>query len=185
MAVLSHIKSVLTLIYTGKYKLAKKIIERALQIAETLPGAKKSRIILHCYFLRGRIHIKEQKYASAIKSLQQARRQHSKVPREHFKELMAFLIRWNFATAHYHQRTYKDALNELLSIIKDCLVEGSEDEAETYLFVAKIAQKMKIKSLVVRNLQLAYNTCSKVLGEDHPKTRQCHTEFVRASMHYC
>ncbi len=185
MAITSHIESVVTLIDTGKYKLAKKIIERALQIAETLPVAKKSRIILKCNFLRGRIQMNEQKYASAIKSLQQAHRQHSKVPREHFKKLMEFSIRWNIATAHYCQRTYKDALNELLSIIKDCLVEGSENEAETYRFVAKIAQKMKIKSLVVRNLQLAYNTCSKVLGEDHPKTRQCHTEFVRASMHYC
>ena len=184
MTVISYNESVLTLIKIGKYKLAKKIIDRALQIAESMTGAEKPPMIVQCYFLKGLIHNSEKEYTSAIKTLQYAlEQQRSKVSSEGFDKLAEFRIRSAIATAYYYQRTYKDALDELLSIIKDCLVEGSEDEAETYVFVAKIAQKMKIKSLVVRNLQLAYNTCSKVLGEDHPKTRQCHTEFVTASMH--
>ena len=184
MTVMNHIQMVSALINIGQYKLAKKIISRALQIAESLTGAERPRMTFHCYFLMGCIHINEQEYASGIKSLQHALEQHSKGSKFYIlNKLMEFRIRLAIATGHYCQRTYKDALNELFSIIKDCLVEGSENEAETYLFVAEIAQKMKIKSLFVRNLQLAYNTYSKVFGDDHPKTRQYYTAFVRACMH--
>ncbi len=183
ITVMHHNKSAVALIQIGEYELANKIIEKALQVGESMTGADKPDIILHCYFLRGLIHIIEQEYASAIKSFQHALEQHSQVSSGRFDKLMEFRIRRNIATAHYYQRTYKNALNELLSIIKDCLVEGSENEAETYLFVAKVAQKMKIKSLFLRNLQLAYNTYLKVLGEDHPKTRKYNTAFVTACMH--
>ncbi len=183
MTVTSQNKSVLTLINMGKYKLAKKLIDRALQIAESMTGAEKPPMIVQCYFLKGLIHNSEKEYTSAIKALQYALEQRSKVSSESFDKLVEFRIRSAIATAYYCQGTYKDALDELLSIIKDYLVEGSENEAETYVFVAKVAQKMKIKSLFLRNLELAYNTYSKILGEDHPKTRHYHTAFVTACMH--
>ncbi len=182
MTVTSYNESVMALIEIGEYKLAKNIIDRALQIAESLTGAEKRRMTHHCYYLMGRVHIYEQEYVSAIKSLQHALEQHSKVSSESFGKLVEFRIRSAIATAHYRQGTYKDALNELFSIIKDRLVEGRENEAETYRWVAEIAQKMKIKSLFLRNLDLAYNTYAKILGEDHPTTRQCHTAFVTACM---
>ena len=188
MTVVSYNESVLALINIGKYKLAKKIIDRALQIAESMTGAEKPPMIAQCYFVKGLIHNNEQEYASAIKALQYAlEQQRSKVSSESFDKLLEFRIRSAIATAYYCQGTYKDALNELFSIIKDRLVEGSENEAETYVFAVEIAQKMKIKSLVARNLQLAYNTYSKVLGEHHPKTQHYHTalkKFVLARQNF-
>ena len=51
MTVLSYCKVIFALIKIEKYELAKKIIDRALQIAESVPNIEKPRIIYHCYFL--------------------------------------------------------------------------------------------------------------------------------------
>ncbi|CAB4010207.1 Nephrocystin-3 [Paramuricea clavata] len=160
------------LIDTGEYKLAKNTLDRGLQIAESIPGGRKPSVIFRCYLLKGRIHIEEQEYALAIQSLQHAHLQFSEVSFETGDVFKEFHCRKLIALAHYHQGNYKDALCDVLSIIKDRLLEGSKDHADMYILVANIALKMKNKKLVVRNLHLAYEAYSKVLGKNHPKTRQ-------------
>ena len=115
----------------------------------------------------------EKDYSSAIKSLQDALL-HFSASSEISDDLREFRIRWNLAIANEHQGSYQDALHELLFIIKKCLVQESENKADTYFAIARISQKIHNSSLFMRNLQLAYNVYLKVLGKDHPKTQQCY-----------
>ena len=170
---LSYLKVVLALIKIEKYNFAKKIIDRAFQIAESVPNIEKARIIYDCYLLRGSIYMKEKDYNSSIKSLQDALL-HLSASSEISDNLHEFPIRWKLAIANEYQGSYQDALHELLFIIKKCLVQESENKADTYCAIARISKKMHNNSLVVRNLQLAYNTYLNVLGKDHPKTQQCY-----------
>jgi tetratricopeptide (TPR) repeat protein len=168
MTVTSYSKVVLPTIKMKEYKLAKKIIDRALHIAESVPEPEKPRVMLNCYFLRGCFYTNTQNYSSAIKSLRTALLHLSEDSSD-----SECAIRWNIAIAHDCQGSYKDALHELFFIIKNGLVEGSEKEGDTYCLIANISRKLEKSSLVAQNLQLAYNMYLKVLGKDHPKTRQC------------
>ena len=179
MTVTSCNKVAIALNKTEKYKLAKRIIDRALQIAEFVPNTEKPRIIRDCYFLRGCIYMNEKYYSEAVKSFQDTLRHLLETSSEVIDKTPEFAIRWNIATAHEHQGTYKDALHELFLIVKNCLVKEDENKANTFFFIAKISEKMKNKSLALRNLQFAYDTCLKVLGKDHPKTQHCYTALFR------
>jgi tetratricopeptide (TPR) repeat protein len=133
---------------------------------------------LYCYFLRGCLYNNTQNYSSAIELLKDALLHLSDDSSEYQGSSLEYAIRWNIATAHDCQGSYKDALHELFFIIKNGLVEGSEKEGDTYCLIANISRKLKKSSLVARNLQLAYNMYLKVLGKDHPKTRKCFTALL-------
>ena len=174
MTVMTCNKVFFTLSKIEKYKLARRIIDRALQIAQSLPNFERPGIIRDCSFLRGCICMNEKDYSSAIKSLQDTLR-HLSATSEVIGNTPEFPVRWSLAVAHEHQGNYKDALHELFLILKNCLVEEDENKAEIYFFIARMWNKVKNNSLALRNLQLAYDICLKVLGKDHPKTRQCYT----------
>ena len=174
MTVTSCNKVVLALIKTEKYKIAKKMIDIAFQVAQSVPNTEKPRYISDCHFLRGCIYMNEKSYDSAINSFHDALRHLSEASSEVIGNTPELTVRLNVATAHDYQGTYKDALHELFLIVENCLVKDDENKVNTYFFIAKISKKMKNKSLVLRNLQFAYDTCLIVLGEHHPKTRQCH-----------
>ena len=158
---------VVALIKIGECKLAKKIVHTNLQIAETAPKAECPRMVLDCYSLRSCIYMIEQDYGSAIKPLQNALLYLSEAPSEMIGYLPEFSIRRNLAIANECHGSYKDALQEWYFIIKNCLVQESEDKAKAYFAIARISKKMNNDSLATRNLQLAYNAYFKVPG--HPK----------------
>ncbi len=181
---LCYIAMVNTLVEIGEFKLARKTIDRVIKIAESLPELGGQHLwVFRCYSSKGCIHNEMREFATAIKSLKHALLHVTKISDETFDKFEEFECRCRIATAYFHQRYYKDALTliyDALSIIKDLFPEGSVDEAELYLFVTEVAQKMENKSLVLSNLRLAYKMFSNILGETHTKTQQCYIAYARA-----
>jgi tetratricopeptide (TPR) repeat protein len=164
-------------------KLARRTLDRALQIAESLPEGRQHPWLFRCYYLQGLVHIKKQEFVSAIEKLEHALLQLPNISDEAFDKFEEFACRRIIATAHYNKGTYEDALSSLykaLFIVKDRFPDGSEDEAEAHLNVASVAQKMKNRSLLVNNLRLAYKVYLNVLGKNHCKTEHSYIAYVRA-----
>ena len=178
-----YIGMVETLYNIEKFKLARKTIERATQVAESLPECGQHLGIFRCNYWKGRIQIKMREYITAIDSLKCALLQLPKILHESPYTFEVFECHKAIATVYFFVGSYKDALTsfyDALSVIKDLFPEGSVAEAQVYLFVAKSAQKMKNKTLEVSNLRLAYKMYSKVLGETHSQTQIIYIAYTRA-----
>ena len=182
--VLCYIAMVNTLVKISEFKFARKTIDRVIKIAESLPELGAQHLwVFRCYSLKGYIHNKMREFATAIESLKHALLHVTKISDETFDKSEEFKCCFRIATAYFHQRYYKDALTSVydaLSVIKDRFPEGSEGEAELYLFVTKVARKMENKSLALSNLRLAYKMYSNILGKTHVKTQQCYIAYARA-----
>ena len=171
------------LLKIGEFKLAKRTLDKALKIVESLPQGMKDRWMFRCYCFEGVIYINNRDYDSAIKSIEHALLELPKASNHasgKFEELDCLKT---IAIASFCQGAYENALSFLyraLPILRNCFPEGSEDEANVHLQLAKVAQKMRNRSLFVNNLRLAYKVLSKVLGEKHPKTQQIYIFYARA-----
>ena len=171
------------LVNTEKSKLAKRAIDRATKIAESLPECKKHLYVFLCYSLKGRIHNEMQEYVAAIESLDQALLQLPKFSPDAIGKSKKFRCHIELAKAYCYEMSFENALTSLydaLSIIKDLFPEGSEGEGDLYFSVAAIANRMKNKSLQVNNLRLAYKMYSKILGGNHSVTEECYIAYARA-----
>ncbi|CAB4026778.1 WD repeat-containing alr2800 [Paramuricea clavata] len=183
VTVIFHISMVKALNNIGKFKLARKVIDRSTQIAESLPEVSQHLWIFRCYTWKGHIQNKMREYITAIDSLKHALLRLPKISDESCYKLEEFECRRAFAVAHFYVGSYKDALTsfyDALSVIKSRFPEGSVAEAEVYLLVANVTQKMKNKTLEVSNLRLAYKMYSKVLGENHSQTEVTYIAYARA-----
>ena len=183
LTVVCYISMVKALNNIGKFKLARKVIDRATQIAESLPQGSQHLWIFRCYTWKGRIQNKMREYITAIDSLKQALLELPKISPESCDKFEEFDCHRAIATAHFYVVSYKDALTscyEALSVIKGRFPEGSVPEAGVYVDVATVAQKMKNKTLEVSNLRLAYKMYSKVLGETHSQTQVTYIAYIRA-----
>jgi tetratricopeptide (TPR) repeat protein len=178
-----YIATVETLHNIEKFKLARKAIERATQVAESLPEGSQHLWIFRCYTWKGRIQNKMREYITAIDSLKHALLRLSKISHESCDKFEEFECHRAIATAHFYIGSYKDALTsfyDALSVINGYFPEGSVAEAGVYDDVAKVAEKMKNKTLEVSNLRLAYKMYSKVLGENHSQTEVTYIAYARA-----
>ncbi|CAB4000107.1 WD repeat-containing alr2800 [Paramuricea clavata] len=178
-----YIPMVKTLINIEKFKLARKAIERAIQMAESLPEGTHHLWVFRCYTWKGRIQNTMRKYNTAIDSLKHALLELPKISHESCDNLEEFECHRAIATAYFCVGSYKDALSsfyDALSVIKDICSKGSVAEAQVYLAVAMVAQKMKNKVLEVSNLRWAYKMYSNVLGETHSQTQVTYIAYVRA-----
>ena len=183
VTVIFHISMVKALFNIGKFKLARKVIDRSTQIAESLPEGSQHLWIFRCYAWKGHIQNKMREYITAIDSLKHALLRFPKISDESCYKLEEFECRRAIATAHFYVGSYKDALTsfyDALSVIKGRFPEGSIAEAEVYLLVASVAQKMKNKTLKVSNLRVAYKMYSKVFGENHSQTEVTYIAYARA-----
>jgi tetratricopeptide (TPR) repeat protein len=178
-----YVEVAMNLLLTGKCKLAKKAVDRATKIAESLPEFIQHFSVFLCYVLTGRILNEMQEYDAAIDSLGHALLQHPKLSHDVIDKSAELECRLELAKAYWFKESYEKALTshyDALSVVKDISPEGSEVEGDLYLAVAGIAAKMKNKTLVVNNLRLAYKMYSKILGRNHPTTEQCYIEYARA-----
>jgi tetratricopeptide (TPR) repeat protein len=172
-----------TLVEVGKFKLAGEAIERATEIAESLPECRKHPSIFRCHVLKGRIFNEMREYDAAIESLGHALLQLPKLSRDVIDKFEELECRLELAKAYWFKESYEKALTsyyDTLSVVKDIFPEGNLVEGDVYLAVAAIASKIKNKSLVVNNLRLAYKMYSKILGRNHPKTELCYIDYARA-----
>ena len=172
-----------TLVSIEKFKLAKRAVNRATKIAESLPECKQHVSFFYCYSLKGRIHNKMKEYVAAIDCLRDALLQLPKFSPDAIDKPEELECRLNIGEAYFFTKSYQDALTSLydaLSILKDLFPEGSKNEGDLYIFVAAIAYEMKNKSLEVNNLRLAYKMFSKVLGSNHSSTKQCYIAYAGA-----
>ena len=183
LCVIKFIETVSLLVKIGEFKLAKRTLDKALKIVESLPQGMKDSWMFRCYYFEGVIYINNRDYDSAIKSTEHALFELPKASRHasgKFEELKCLKT---IAIASFCQGAYENALSFLyraLPILQNCFPEGSEDEANVHLLLAKVAKKMRNRSLLVNNLRLAYKVLSKVLGEKHPKTQQIYISYARA-----
>ncbi|CAB4000575.1 WD repeat-containing alr2800 [Paramuricea clavata] len=183
LTVLCSVAMIIGLNNIGKFKLARKVIDRAILIAESLPEGTQHIWIFRCYTWKGRIQNQMRKYITAIDSLKHALLQLPNISDETCDKFEEFECHCAIATAYFNVGSYKDALTsfyDALSVTKYLFPEGSEAEAQVYLIVVKVAQKMKNKTLEVSNLRLAYKMYSNVLGETHFQTQVTYIAYVRA-----
>ena len=180
---LCYVQVAATLVNIGKFKLAKKAVNRAAKIAESLPECKQHFSVFLCYKLKGLIHNEMRQHAAAIDCLRHALLQLPKFFPDAIDKFHELECRYNIGKAYFYEGSYQDALTSFynaLSIVKDLFPEGSENEGNLYHCVATIANEMKNKRLEVNNLRLAYKMYSKVLGSNHSSTEQCYIEYARA-----
>ena len=178
-----HISMVKALNNIGKFKLARKVIDRATQIAESLPEGSQDIWMFRCYTWKACIQNQMREYITAIDSLKHALLRLPKISHESCDKFEEFGCHSAIAAAYFYVGSYKDALTsfyDALSVIKGRFLEGSIPEAGVYVDVAKVAQKMKNKTLEVSNLRLAYKMYSNVLGETHSQTRVTYIAYIRA-----
>ena len=179
-----YISMLSTLLQIGKSSLARRAVDRGIIIAESLPELGRQHFwVFRCYTWKGVIHNTMQEFVAAIESLKHALLELSKISHVTNVKSEEFLCRNAIATAYFYQESYQDALTSMycaICVIKDIFPEGSEGEAESYLWVARIAHELKNKSLKVNNLRLAYKMFSKILGSNHSMTQQCYITYVRA-----
>ena len=168
------------LVEEHKTKFCMKIINTALQLAESLPKPVQSSFLFRCYLQKGVFHNEMQEYVSAINCLQQALTEFSKENNDKVEEL---LCQMQIAISYWKVGRYKNALRsqyKALSLIKDLYPDGSEEEAMCFYNLASTARQLKNRKLVVTNLRLAYKTLSKVLGQNHTKTEAVYLDYVYA-----
>ena len=183
LTVFYHISMVKALNNFGKFKLARKVIDRATQIAESLPEGSQDVWMFRCYTWKGCIQNQMREYITAIDSLKHALLRLPKISHESCDKLEEFGCHSAIAATYFYVGSYKDALTsfyDALSVIKGRFLEGSIPEAGVYVNVAKVAQKMKKKTLEVSNLRLAYKMYSNVLGETHSQTQVTYIAYIRA-----
>ena len=177
------LETVSVLLNINEFKLAERTLDKALQIVESLPQGMKDQWMFDCHYFRGIIHMNNRDYDLAIKSIEHALLELSKDSHDILDRCEELKCLQTIAQANFYQGSYEIALTFLyraLKILRSCFPEGSEEEANTCLLVAKVAQKIKNRSLFVQNLRLAYKMLSKVLGENHLKTQQCYISYARA-----
>jgi tetratricopeptide (TPR) repeat protein len=120
------------------------VIDRATQIAESLPQGTQHLWIFRYYTWKGRIQNKMREYITAIDSLKHAILELRKISPESWDKLEESECHRAIAIAHFYVGSYKDALTscyEALSVIKGRFPEGSVPEAEVHVDVATVAQK--------------------------------------------
>ena len=168
------------LVKEHKTKFCMKIINRALQLAESLPKHVQSSFLFRCYFQKGAFHKEMREYVSAINFFQRALTKFSKEANDKLLELQCQL---DIGFSYLMEGRYKNALTshyKALSLIKDLYPDGSEEEAMCFHKLASTARQLKNRKLVVTNLRLAYKMYSKVLGQNHTKTEAVYSEYVFA-----
>ena len=183
LCVIKFIETVKLLLNIGDFKFAKRTLDKALKIVESLPQGIKERWMFRCYYFQGVIHMNNREYDLVIKSIEHALLELPKASYHAFDKFEELECLKTIAIASFCQGAYENALSFLygaLPILQNCFPEGSEDEANVHLQLAKVAQKMRNRSLFVNNLRLAYKVLSKVLGEKHPKTQKIYIFYVRA-----
>ena len=176
------IKMLAPLFLKGKYKICRKIIKRVLKLTESLPEHKQSCSLFRCYFWQGVIHTKKQQYTSAIQFFEDAL---GKFCIEADDKWGEYTCRTIVAVAYCHEGRHEDALKSLyeaMSLIKDLDPGESKAQAELFVMVASVAQKIGNRKLAITNLRFAYKMYSNVLGQNHPKTEESYLEYVRALM---
>ena len=179
----TFLETLYLLLNINESKLAERTLDKAFQIVESLPQAMKHYWMFECHYSRGIIHMNNRDYDSAIKSIEHTLLELSKDSHDTWDKCIELRCLQTIAQANICQEAYKIALSFLyqaLAISRSCFPEGSEEEAYTCLLVAKVAQKIKNRSLFVQNLRLAYKMLSKVLGENHVKAQQCYISYARA-----
>ena len=120
------------LVKKHKTKFCMKIINRALQLAESLPKPVQSFFLFRCYLQKGVFHNEMQEYVSAINILQRALTEFSKENNDKVEELLCQL---QIAISYWKVGRYKNALRsqyKAWSLIKD-LYPDSEAEAGPWL----------------------------------------------------
>ena len=168
------------LVEEHKTKFCMKIVNRALQLAESLPKHVQSAFLLRCYFQKGVLHNEMQEYVTAINFLQGALSESCKVANDKVVESQCQL---QIGFSYCKEGRYKNALTsyyKALPLIKDLYPYGSEVEAMCFYALASTARQLKNRKLVVTNLRLAYKMFSKVLGQNHTKTEAVYLEYVYA-----
>ena len=183
LTLIKFLETVHLLLNINEFKLAERTLDKALQIVESLPQGMKDHWMFNCHYFRGIIHINNQDYDLAIKAIEHALLELPKDSHDTLDKCKELKCLQTIAQANFYQGAYKIAISFLyraLEISRNCFSEGSEEEANTCLLVAKVAQKIENRSLFVQNLRLAYKVLSKVLGENHFKTQQCYISYARA-----
>ena len=168
------------LVKEHKTKFCIKIINRALQLAESLPKPVQSFFLCRCYLQKGAFHNEIQEYVSAINFLRQALMEFSKENNDKVEELLCQL---EIAISYWKVGRYKNALTsqyKALSLIRDIYPDGSDVEAIWFYIVASTARQLKNRKLVVTNLRLAYKMFSKVFGQNHTTTEAVYLDYVYA-----
>ena len=168
------------LVKEHKTKFCMKIIDKALQLAESLPKHLQSSFLFRCYFQKGAFHKEMREYVTAINFLQRALTESRKEANDKVVESQCQL---EIGLCYLNEGRYKNALTSLyktLSLIKDLFPDGSEEEAMCFYIVASTARQLKSRKLVVTNLRLAYKMYLKVLGQNHAKTEEVYLEYVCA-----
>ena len=184
---LGYLEVTRSLVGIEKSKLAKRTIDRATKIVESLPECKQPLAVFYCHSLKGRIHNEMQEFVAAIESLGYALLQLPKCSHDAIDKSELLLCHMELAKAYWFQTCYENALTsfyDALSDIKDIFPEGSIDEGNLYFWVAAVASKMKNKSLEVNNLRLAYKMYAKILGSNHLETNECYIAYVTAVLNY-
>ena len=168
------------LVKEHKTKFCMKIINKALQLAKSLPKHLQSSFLFRCYFQKGVFHNEMREYVTAINVLQRALTEFSKKDNDNAVEWRCQL---EIAFSYLKKGRYKKALTsqyKALSLIKTLFPDGSEVEAMCFYKLASTALQLKNRKLVVTNLRLAYKMFSKVLGQNHMKTEAVYLEYVCA-----
>ena len=166
-------------------QLVRKLFDKAIEVSGLLPKCRQPYWLFCCYSGKAVFHDEKQEYVEEIDSLKEALLQFSKIPDERKDNMSEFLCLCQIARAQIHEKNYEEALKysyEAISVMKNIFPEGSEVEANLFLMVAQVANELSNKKLVVSNLRLAYKMCSKVLGENHPKTHMLYLTYVQALM---
>ena len=168
------------LVEEHKTKFCMKIINRALQLAESLPKPVQSFFLCRCYLQKGAFHNEMREYVTAINFLQRALSESCKEANDKVVESQCQL---QIGFSYCKEGRYKNALTsyyKALPLIKDLFPDGSEVEATCFYIVASTARQLKNRKLVVTNLRLAYKMFSKVLGQNDMKTEAVYLEYVYA-----
>ena len=169
-----------TLVKMKKCKFFIEIINKALQLAESLPKHLQSSSLFFCYYWKGVVHNRKREFSYAIQFLENAL---TKLSEEANDKLTELQCQQEITVAYYNEGRYKDALKsqyDALCIINYIYPDGSEKEAESFHIAAVIAQKLGNKKLMMSNLRFRYKMYSKVLGQNHQKTHASYLEFVYA-----
>ena len=168
------------LVEEHKTKFCTKIINRALQLAESFPKTVKSFFLCRCYLQKGVFHNEMREYVTAINFLKRALSESCKEANDKVVESQCQL---QIGFSYCKEGRYKNALTsyyKALPLIKDLFPDGSEVEAMCFHIVSSTARQLKNRKLVVTNLRLAYKMFSKVLGQIHMKTQEVYSEYVYA-----
>ena len=171
-----------SLVLKGKSKFCQKIIDKVLNLTESLTKHMQSISLFRCYYWQGVIHNQKQEYVAAIQFFEDAL---TKFCVEADDKCVEYECRKAVALAYYHERRYEDSLTSLyeaMSIIRDLDSGESESQAEVFHMAAFNARKLGNRKLTITNLRLAYKMYLKVLGQNHPETEACYLEYVHALM---